>query len=564
MKKRLPIGIENFSEFFSENFYYVDKTGLIIDLLRNWGKVNLFTRPRRFGKSLNMSMLKSFFEDGCDGSLFKGLKISQERELCNEYMGRFPVISITLKGANGRSFQGAKDSLKYIIGTEAGRFSFLKSSDKLTEEDKSSYYPLINIGNDGNYIMSDETLETGLKTLSSLLYKHYGRKTIILIDEYDVPLDKAYDEGYYDEMISLIRNLLGNVLKTNDSLQFAVLTGCLRISKESIFTGLNNLKVHTITDVRYEEYFGFTDNDVKALLEYYDLSDHFNTVKEWYDGYKFGKASVYCPWDVINYCDSLLADETSEPQNFWSNTSGNSIVRKFIDLADQQTRDDIEQLIAGNTINKEIKEELTYRDVGSTIDNLWSVLLSTGYLTARERVSGSTYKLAIPNYEITSLFSSQVKEWFKERTADNPQRLNAFCNAFSEGNAEYIQNELTSYLKQTISIRDTYSRTGRKEHFYHGFLLGLLSSCGSWSIKSNEETGDGFGDIVIRDPSSDTGIIIEVKYAEDGSFDTACNRAVEQIKQKNYEDGLKDNGIKTIRKYGIAFYKKQCRVISGK
>ncbi len=559
--KKLPVGIENFEDFFTEDFYYIDKTMFIAELLQNWGKVNLFTRPRRFGKTLTVSMLKTFFEIGCNTKLFAGLKISQETELCEKYMGRFPVISLTLKSVDGCNYQGAIDALRSVIGTEAMRFQFLEESDRLTENERNRYRALANVNSDGDFTMKESVMLTSLKTLSQLLSKHYGKKVILLIDEYDVPLDKAFQAGYYDEMILLIRNLFGNVLKTNDSLYFAVLTGCLRISKESIFTGLNNLKVHTATDARYDEYFGFTDSEVRGILEFYGLADHGDVIRDWYDGYQFGRISVYCPWDVMNYCDALLADPDTEPENYWANTSGNSMVRRFIDKADQSTRDEIEYLIEGGSVVKDVKQDLTYKELDESIDHLWSVLLTTGYLTARERISAGRYRLAIPNMEIRELFISQVREWFRESVKRKPGDLKVFCDAVIDGKSGVIQEMLTEYLKRTISIRDSGTKSGRRESFYHGMLLGLLSYPADWSVKSNMESGEGYCDILIRDHSEDTGVVIEVKYAEKGNFDAACREALRQIETRDYEAVFMDEGMKRTVKYGIAFYKKRCMVM---
>lgn len=560
--KKLPIGIDGFEKIITNNFYYADKTMFIAELLNNWGEVNLFTRPRRFGKSLNMSMLKSFFEIGSDGALFEGLNIAQEAELCCEYMGKFPVIYITLKGVDGASFSAAKEILRFVTGVEAGRFSFLADSDKLTEAQKMSYRALVEVNADGNYSMSDTALEHSLLTLTSLLWKHYGTKVIVLIDEYDVPLDKAFQSGFYDEMLQLLRNFLGNVLKTNDSLQFAVLTGCLRISKESIFTGLNNLRVNTITDALYDEYFGFTDADVKKLLEYYRLSAHYDQIKEWYDGYRFGNVGVYCPWDVINYCFDARADACTEPRNYWANTSGNNMVRRFIDLANQQTRKEIELLIAGDSITKNINMELTYNELDSSVDNLWSVLFTTGYLTQRGRMEGKGFSLAIPNREIQELFVSQIRVWFQEYTRADAPRIEKFCLSFPEANAEVIEELLNDYLWNSIGIRDTAVRSNLKENFYHGMLLGLLQYEDSWIIKSNTESGEGFSDILIETPNR-TGVVIEVKYVEAENLDKGCAEAIAQIEKKNYASRLIDDGMMTVIKYGIAFYKKRCRVRLG-
>ena len=499
MRKKLPVGIENFEEFSKENFYYVDKTMFITELLQNWGKVNLFTRPRRFGKTLNMSMLKCFFEIGTDKSLFDGLKIAENRELCAEYQGQFPVIFISLKSVDGLTFASAAAALRTVIGREASRFQFLRDSDKLSKEDRESYEALIHVDK-GLYDMKDELLAGSLKNLSQLLAKHYGRQVVLLIDEYDVPLDKAFQAGYYDEMVSLIRNLFGNALKTNDNLQFAVLTGCLRISKESIFTGLNNLKVHTIADPRYEEYFGFTDEDVDEMLAFYGLTSHKQVMQDWYDGYTFGKVSVYCPWDVINYCDLLRADPEAEPENYWANTSGNGIIRRLLKKADQTTRDEVEQLINGETIAKTVRQELTYRDIEDSIDNIWSVLYSTGYLTSRGRLPGKQMKLALPNREVRELFIDLVKDWFREETRSDTSRINRFCTAFPKGDVATIQYMLHDYLWDSISVRDTAVRSNMKENFYHGMLLGLLQSQGSWIVRSNAETGIGYSDISVATP----------------------------------------------------------------
>ena len=559
-KKKLPIGIESFEEIRKEGFYYVDKTGVIGQLLEKWGKVNLFTRPRRFGKSLNMSMLKAFFEIGGDSALFEGLKISEKKELCEKYMGQFPVISISLKSVEGLSFEAAKKALKDILGVEAGRFYFLTKSSKLTAEEIESYKALLRVGETGDFLMSDTAMEKALLRLSSLLCKHYGKQVILLIDEYDVPLDKAFQYGYYDEMVSLIRNMFGNALKTNPNLYFAVLTGCLRISKESIFTGLNNLKVLTLTDVRFDEYFGFTDSEVKDMLEYYGLSEHYGEVKEWYDGYRFGNVEVYCPWDVINYCDLLKADPNALPQDYWSNTSGNAMVRRFIDKADTRTRDEIERLIAGDEIVKEIHQELTYNELDSSIENLWSVLFTTGYLTQRGQ-EGKKYRLAIPNNEIRELLISQIREWFRDVSRKDGETLNQFCEAFPEQNPEKIEEIFSDYLWNTISIRDTAS--SKKENFYHGILLGLLGYKSNWLVKSNAESGLGYSDILVEVPKNRTGIVIELKYAEDGNMDAACEKALQQIEDRDYAAKLKDDGMRNIIKYGIACYKKNCKVVLG-
>lgn len=558
-KKKIPVGVDGFEKIITNDFYYIDKTGFITELLHNWGEVNLFTRPRRFGKSLNMSMLQHFFEIGREKTLFDGLKISKEKNLCEAYMGKFPVISITLKSVDGLNFEMASGQLRELIGTEAERFSFLKDSSRLTANEKEKYHALTEISN-GCYTMDGLVLSSGLKTLSMLLSRHYNQKVIILIDEYDVPLDKAFQAGYYEQMVSLMRNFLGNALKSNEYLQFAVLTGCLRISKESIFTGLNNLKVNTITDTRYDEYFGFTDEDVKEVLSYYGLSDRFEIVREWYDGYRFGNVDVYCPWDVINYCyDAIADDEEREPENYWANTSGNEMVRRFIEKANQQTRNEIERLIAGETITKSVNMELTYNELDTTIENLWSVLFTTGYLTRRGKAEGKQYKLAIPNKEIRELFVTQIREWFRDTTRADTPRIEKFCGAFPEGNEKLIEEILNDYLWTTISVRDTAVKNDRKENFYHGMLLGLLQYEDNWLIKSNAESGEGYSDILVETQER-IGIVIEVKYALDGNLDKWSKTALEQIEKKDYAARLLEDGMKKIVRYGIAFYKKHCKV----
>ena len=561
-KKKLPVGVDSFNKLVQHDFYYIDKTGLLVELLKNWAEVNLFTRPRRFGKSLNMSMLQTFFEIGCDKTLFDGLKISEEKELCQEYMGQFPVISISLKGVEGQTFQEALAAMKYIIGQEALRFGFLLESDRLSDKDKDIYQQLTEIGKGTGslFAMTNDVLGTSLKTLSDLLCRHYGKNVILLIDEYDVPLDKAFQYGYYDQMVSLLRVMFGNALKTNPSLYFAVLTGCLRISKESIFTGLNNLKTLTITNAQFDEYFGFTDKEVKEMLAYYDLEEHYETMKEWYDGYRFGKTDVYCPWDVINFCDDLRADEDAYPQNYWSNTSGNAIVRRLIDKADSVTKNEVESLIAGDEVIKEIHQELTYSELDQSIENLWSVLFTTGYLTQRGRVDGRKYRLAIPNREIRELFITQIREWFRKSSRKDTGTLEAFCQAFPQKDAVKIEKLLNEYLWNTISIRDTSGRE-KKENFYHGMILGLLRYKENWLVKSNAESGEGYSDILIEVPESRTGIVVEIKYAEDAAFDSACNKAIQQIEEKHYVAALLGDGMENVVKYGIACYKKRCKVL---
>lgn len=562
-RKKLPIGIDSFEKIIRHNFYYVDKTEMITELLHNWGEVNLFTRPRRFGKSLNMNMLQSFLEIGCDKSLFNGLKVSREKELCEEYMGKFPVISLTLKNVEGLNFESARKSLKNTLGMEAWRLSALAESSRLTEEEKNSYKALTVVDDHGDFKMSDVTMEKALLILTVLLEKHYGKKAVLLIDEYDVPLDKAFQYGYYDEMVSLIRNMFGNVLKTNSSLFFAVLTGCLRIAKESIFTGLNNFNVFSITSVQFDEFFGFTDDEVAEMLKYFGLSDYHETIREWYDGYQFGKKAVYCPWDVISYCRNLCADPDAIPEDFWSNTSSNSIVSRFIDKANKQTRDEIENLISGETVIKEIKQELTYNELDKSIENLWSILFTTGYLTQRERIDSRKLRLAIPNREIKELFELQIREWFQEKSSEDVKKLDKLCMAFPDGDAETIEDLFNDYLWNTISIRDTAVK-GRKKIFYHGVLLGLLSHMENWAVWSNIESGEGYCDILLEVPENRVGVVIEMKYAQEDRMEAACTEALKQIEQRQYAARLKSDGMKNIVNYGIACYRKHCKVKIGK
>lgn len=553
--RKLPVGIENFEEIRTEGFYYVDKTDLIRDLLNNWGKVNLFTRPRRFGKTLNMSMLKSFFEIGADRTLFDGLAISRETALCEAYMGKFPVVFVSLKGVDGLTFEDAYGMLRRILRSEVFRLSFLAESKKVLDKEKAAFERFLN---------EQDTLDDvqeSLKMLSSLLYQHYGQKAILLIDEYDVPLDKAFQHGYYKEMVALIRGLFGQALKTNDYLQFAVLTGCLRVSKESIFTGLNNFKVLSITDSRFDEHFGFTDAEVKTLLDDYNLTAHYGETKEWYDGYRFGSVDVYCPWDVINHVDRLCGEPNAEPQAYWINTSGNDLVRRFVDKADKTTQGEIERLIAGEAIEKAVRLELTYNEIDNSIDNLWSVLFTTGYLTQAGKVERSVYKLIIPNREVREVFILQIQEWFKETVVHDEKPMQAFCKAFLDGNAEEIQKRLTVILGKMISILDTKAKDEQKENFYHGLLLGLLRSEPNWLILSNAESGDGFSDILIEPEDPDAGIVIEVKYSPTlAGMESACEAAMNQIKEKRYDERLRNEGREHITAFGIAFCKKRCKV----
>ena len=556
--KKLPIGIENFEKLRQEDFYYIDKTRLIEQLLTRWGEVNLFTRPRRFGKSLNMSMLQSFFEIGKDKTLFDGLRISDNQELCEEYQGKFPVVSVSLKGINGATYEEARRFLIKTINEEARRLSVLSDSTELDETDHELLTQL------KKKEMTNDSLVYSIRELTELLEKHYGRKVIVLIDEYDVPLAKANENGYYDEMVLLIRNLFENALKTNSSLKFAVLTGCLRIAKESIFTGLNNFKVYSITDKSFDETFGFTDAEVKELLRYYGQEKYYETVKEWYDGYRFGNVDVYCPWDVINFCSDHLADPGLEPKNYWANTSGNSVISHFIDSVGKPqklTRMELEQLVNGGIVQKEINSELTYKELYSSIDNLWSTLFMTGYLTQRGESSGNRYNLVIPNREIRNIITNHILKMFKENVKDDGKTVSDLCDALLNKNPEKVELIFTEYMKKTISIRDTFAQKPTKENFYHGLLLGILGFKENWSVMSNRESGDGFGDILIRIEDEDVGIVIEVKYADDGNLQGECEKALQQIIDIRYTEALEQEGIHTIIKYGIACYRKKCKVL---
>ena len=556
--KKLPIGIENFEKLRQEDFYYIDKTRLIEQLLTRWGEVNLFTRPRRFGKSLNMSMLQSFFEIGKDKTLFDGLRISDNQELCEEYQGKFPVVSVSLKGINGATYEEARRFLIKTINEEARRLSVLSDSTELDETDHELLTQL------KKKEMTNDSLVYSIRELTELLEKHYGSKVIVLIDEYDVPLAKANENGYYDEMVLLIRNLFENALKTNNSLKFAVLTGCLRIAKESIFTGLNNFKVYSITDKSFDETFGFTDAEVKELLRYYGQEKYYETVKEWYDGYRFGNVDVYCPWDVINFCSDHLADPGLEPKNYWANTSGNSVISHFIDSVGKPqklTRMELEQLVNGGIVQKEINSELTYKELYSSIDNLWSTLFMTGYLTQRGEPSGNRYNLVIPNREIRNIITNHILKMFKENVKDDGKTVSDLCDALLNQNPEKVELIFTEYMKKTISIRDTFAQKPTKENFYHGLLLGILGFKENWSVMSNRESGDGFGDILIRIEDEDVGIVIEVKYADDGNLQGECEKALQQIIDIRYTEALEQEGIHTIIKYGIACYRKKCKVL---
>ena len=555
---KLPVGIDDFEKIRKNGFYYVDKTKLIEQLFSNWGEVNLFTRPRRFGKTLNMSMLKAFFEIGADSALFKDLYISGNRQLCEEHMGKYPVIFLSLKNVEGITYEAAKYQMTELIGKEAKRFSYLSQSDRLDAADKSAYLSFVK-RDAGRYVMDEDLLYGSLQTLSELLYKHYGKKTVILIDEYDVPLDKAFQHGYYREMVALIRAMFGKALKTNDALKFAVLTGCLRVSKESIFTGLNNFKILSITDSRFDEQFGFTDDEVRKLLAFYQVENRFDETKEWYDGYHFGNVDVYCPWDVINHVDRIKDDPAARPEEYWINTSGNDLVKRFVDKAGKTTRNEIERLIAGEAIEKQIRLDLTYDEIDNSIDNLWSVLFTTGYLTHAGISEDGAYKLVIPNKEVREVFRLQIQEWFKKSIFSNTEQLQNFWRAFEEGDTDGIEKYLNRVLSNSVSVFDTKTQNREKESSYHNLLLGILTGNADWLVKSN--AGEGFADIIVETDDPDAGIIAELKYAKEfKDMEQACRNALEQIKDRRYQEYLLDDDRRDILLYGIAFCKKRCRV----
>lgn len=555
---KLPVGIDNFEKIRRDGFYYVDKTGLIEQLLNNWGEVNLFTRPRRFGKTLNMSMLKCFFEIGTDQSLFEGLYISKNKALCDAYMGKYPVISISLKGVNADSYENARSLLKRIVMEEAKMHRIIMSGNRLDDIDKAEYMSLVT----GE--MGEDTLVYSMKTLTALLEKYYEKKVIVLIDEYDVPLAKANENGYYDQMVLLVRNLFENVLKTNSSLKFAVLTGCLRVAKESIFTGLNNFKTNSILDEEYDETFGFVDDEVKEMLHYYGQDTHYETVKEWYDGYRFGNADVYCPWDVINYCDAHRRNPMLPPENYWTNTSGNDVLKHFIESAGAAkglAKTDLERLVNGEIVEKDIREDLTYNELYASMDNLWSTLFMAGYLTHKGRVDTKRFRLAVPNREIRNIITEQVLALFKQNVEKDGQLLNDFCTALSDGHTDEVERLFSEYMKKTISVRDTFARKELKENFYHGLLLGILGFKAGWSVMSNRESGNGFSDIMIMIDDAEIGIVIEVKYAESHDLEAVCKDALKQMIDKRYTEYFEQQGIKKILKYGIACRVKECKVM---
>ena len=558
--KRLPIGIENFPDMIKKDYYYVDKTGLIETLVNRGGVANLFTRPRRFGKSLNMSMLQSFFEIGTDKTLFDGLYISKNKALCERYMGQYPVISVSLKSVEALNFDDAFDMVCDMVFEVALENQFLLESSQLTDVEKMTFKGLL------ENKTSRRIAVNGLKTVTTLLEKHFNKKVIILIDEYDVPLAKANQNGYYEQMVDLIRNMLSSVLKTNDSLAFAVLTGCLRIAKESIFTGLNNFKVYSITDDEFDETFGFTNKEVMEMLQYYGLSDRFDEVKEWYDGYRFGNADVYCAWDVVNYCRDHCKNPNAELKNYWMNTSGNEIINHFVDSLNQPgmlAKRELERLVNGETVVKRVDEMITYKELYTSIDNLWSTMFMTGYLTQHGKEGDGYYRLAIPNREIRNIIIERILKLFRGEVSQNREMFRNFYTALQNANAPVVEKILTEYMTKTISIRDNFVKTV-KENFYHGLLIGILGFADDWSVYSNRESGNGFSDIIIEAGYDDNafGIVMELKWSDDEkSLDQNCRDALEQIDTRQYTQALRNDGYQKILKYGIAFYRKKCRVM---
>ena len=558
---QIPVGISNFERIRENNYYYIDKSGLLIDMLKEeMDQVMLITRPRRFGKTLGMSMFSSFVDIRKDsGKLFKGLKIAEHKDICQNWMNKYPTLFLSFKDVDGMNFENAFALLKFGISLFCDEHSYLESSDLVTDTQKKIFHRL----REQTATITD--VQSSLLILMNMMKRYYGKPVVLLIDEYDVPLDKAFQHGYYQEMVVLLRGLFGQALKTNEFLQFAVLTGCLRVSKESIFTGLNNFKVLSIADVRFDEQFGFTDQEVQKLLKDYDLEEHFSEAKEWYDGYHFGNSDIYCPWDVINYTEHLQYDPEAEPEAFWINSSGNDLVKRFVDKSDQTTKDEIEQLIEGNIIEKKIRLDLTYDEIDQSIDNLWSVLFTTGYLTQEGRAERGNYRLKIPNKEVKEVFIDQIQQWFEESVTKDEDRMSKFYQSLDEGDAQEVQNQLTRILGQTISILDTKARNEGKENFYHGMMLGLLRNHRSWIVKSNVESGDGFADIIIKPEDPDKGMIIELKYSKTfAGLEKACEDAIEQIQDRRYDEILREEGRDHILAYGIAFCKKRCKIVLQK
>ncbi len=553
--KKLPIGIDSFSKLREHDFYYVDKTGMIIELLQNWGEVNLFTRPRRFGKSLNMSMLKSFFEIGADKSLFDGLAISREKELCEKHMGKYPVLTFSLKQVQGLTYQDAEARMWSEISYEADRYRFLKDSCKLDAVDKELLI---------SFRKKQGDLAGAIKELSRILYMHYAQKVVILIDEYDVPLQKAEQDGFYPEMVKLISGIFGASMKTNPYMEFAVVTGCLRVSKESIFTGFNNPKMHTIMDERYDEWFGFTDEEVKEMLRFYGKEEFYDLTKQWYDGYLFGKTYVYCPWDVINWCDKLVNTTKVVPENFWANSSGNEMIRRFADKADSVTKAELEQLLAGKTVWKKVNMELTYNELDSSVENLWSVLFTTGYLTYTGRSIDGKYELTIPNQEIQNLFRDIIDKWFKETIIGNRERIKVFFDALDTADADKLERCICAYLGRSISFLDG-GKQSEKESFYHGMMLGMLQMRDDWAVLSNREAGEGRADIITYSEWGEKALLFEFKYVKeyDDMLD-AARLALEQIRDKNYDSFYAVSAAEKVTHIGIAFCKKRCKVLVEK
>ena len=551
--KSIPIGIEDFKEIIDKNHYFVDKTLLIKNVLDNGSKITLFTRPRRFGKTLNMSILRRFFEktEEDNSYLFDRLLISGAGEKYYKYMGQYPVISISLKSMKQPSFEFALTEFKRIISNEFRRHREIAESDKIFDSDKEDFLNICN--RRGDYSMYN----TSLNFLSNCLYEVYGQKVIVLIDEYDVPLENAYFNGFYEDMINLIRSVFESVLKTNDSLEFGILTGCLRISKESIFTGLNNLSVHSVTDNSFASYFGFTESEVKDVLKYYNLSDCFEEIKQWYDGYLFGETEIYNPWSVLKYIQFALNNKNHIPQTYWVNTSSNNIIHELITKSDRRIRDDIEKLITGKNIDKPLYDDITYTNMNVKSEYIWSFLLHTGYLKPAniyQKGIQNYFTAVIPNTEIITTYENTFRQWFDEaiRVADKGVLLNAVLG----GDAETFELEVNRWLLKSISYHDGY------ENFYHGFLVGLLEYSDEYLVESNRESGTGRNDIVIKNVlTCEIAVILEIKSVGKGeTLDSMCDVALQQIEDRQYEVGLVNEGYKKIIKYGIAFEGKRCKI----
>ena len=561
MKKALPIGVENFKDIIESGYYYIDKSLFIKELLDMKGKVNLFLRPRRFGKTLNLSMLRYFYEDTGDmkkneenKSLFHGLKIMEQGETYTEHMGNYPVINLTLKSAKQPGFESAYSKLRKAIADEFQRHQYILADGKINEEDKKLYQKIAD--RKAEY----DDYSGALEFLSKCLYQATEKKTVILIDEYDVPLENSYFRGFYEEMVDFIRSLFESALKTNDYLQFAVITGCLRISKESIFTGLNHLKIISILDQRYSEHFGFTEAEVRQMMAYYGVESRFPMMKEWYDGYAFGSTEVYNPWSVINFMYDLYADVNAFPHPYWINTSSNDIIKDLIARADRETKGQIETLLAGGTLDIQVHEEVTYGDMHSNGENLWNFLYFTGYLTKESEYFKGKYiflKVRIPNIEVMTIYENTILNWLKDMI--KKEDFHDLYRAMEEGDAQRMTDILNGQLFRTISFYDS------AENFYHGFLTGILSQSENYLVKSNRESGNGRSDIMVKSPSlRGRSFIVEVKVSDSiDDLEKDAEMALQQVYDKRYMEELRAEGYRKIDCYGIAFYRKDCEVHFG-